>query len=95
VAEVVLNRMASPDFGNTLNGVIYAEGQFRSVPYLEDAEPHQAQYEAIERAIYGPYILPEDVAPYIMPFVMILVIYAADLLIYGAYFAIKNAAVRK
>ena len=61
VAEVVLNRMASPDFGNTLAGVVYAEGQFRSVPYLEDAEPHQAQYEAIERAIYGPYILPEDV----------------------------------
>ncbi len=61
VAEVVLNRMASPNFGNTLKGVIYAEGQFRSVPYLEDAEPHQAQYEAIERAIYGPYVLPEEV----------------------------------
>ena len=61
VAEVVLNRMASPNFGNTLKGVIYAEGQFRSVPYLEDAEPYQAQYEAIERAIYGPYILPENV----------------------------------
>lgn len=61
VAEVVLNRMASPNFGNTLQGVIYAEGQFRSVPYLEDAEPHQAQYEAIENAIYGPYVLPEDV----------------------------------
>ena len=41
------------------------------------------------------YILPEGIAPYIMPFIMILVIYAADLLIYGAYFAIKNAAVRK
>jgi len=61
VAEVVLNRMASGNFGNTLNNVIYAEGQFRSVPYLEDAEPYQAQYEAIERAIYGPYVLPEDV----------------------------------
>ena len=61
VAEVVLNRMASPNFGNTLKGVIYAEGQFRSVPYLEKAEPYQAQYDAIERAIYGPYILPEDV----------------------------------
>ena len=61
VAEVVLNRMASPDFGNTLRGVIYGEGQFRSVPYLEDAEPHQAQYEAIEAAIYGPYVLPEGV----------------------------------
>lgn len=61
VAEVILNRMASADFGNTLKGVIYAEGQFRSVPFLEDAEPYQAQYEAIERAIYGPYVLPEDV----------------------------------
>lgn len=61
VAEVVLNRMASPNFSDTLKGVIYAEGQFRSVPFLEDAEPYQAQYEAIERAIYGPYILPENV----------------------------------
>ena len=41
------------------------------------------------------YILSADVAPYMMPFVMILVIYAADLLIYSAYFVIKNAAVRK
>ena len=61
VAEVVLNRMASPNFADTLKGVIYAEGQFRSVPFLEDAEPYQAQYDAIEAAIYGPYILPEDV----------------------------------
>ena len=61
VAEVVLNRMASEKFGDTLNSVIYAEGQFRSVPYLDEAEPYQAQYDAIERAIYGPYILPEDV----------------------------------
>lgn len=61
VAEVVLNRMASEGFPNSLKGVIYAEGQFRSVPYLEDAEPYQAQYEAIDRALYGPYVLPEDV----------------------------------
>mgnify|MGYP003305809565 CR=1 FL=1 len=61
VAEVVLNRMASPNFGDTLKSVIYAQGQFRSVPFLEDADPHQAQYDAIERAIYGPYVLPEDV----------------------------------
>ena len=61
VAEVVLNRLVSPNFPNTVHDVIYAEGQFRSVPYLDDAEPYQAQYDAIERAIYGPYILPEDV----------------------------------
>ena len=61
VAEVVLNRLASPNFSDTLKGVIYAQGQFRSVPFLKDADPYQAQYEAIERAIYGPYVLPEDV----------------------------------
>ena len=33
VAEVVLNRMASPNFGDTLSNVIYAEGQFRSAPH--------------------------------------------------------------
>lgn len=61
VAEVVLNRMVADGFPNTLHSVIYAEGQFRSVPYLEDAEPYQAQYDAIEAALYGPYVLPTDV----------------------------------
>lgn len=61
VAEVVLNRLVSEDFANTLEAVIYGEGQFRSVPYLKDADPWQAQYEAIEAALYGPSILPMDV----------------------------------
>lgn len=61
VAEVVMNRLASDEFPNTLKSVIYADGQFRSVGFLDDAEPYQAQYEAIDRAIHGPYILPEDV----------------------------------
>lgn len=61
VAEVVLNRMASGNFPNALTDVVYAEGQFRSVPYLEDATPWQVQYEAIETALYGPYVLPTDV----------------------------------
>lgn len=61
VAEVVLNRIASPNFPDDLRDVIYGEGQFRSVNQLPNAEPTQAQYEAIEKAIYGPYILPEDV----------------------------------
>lgn len=61
VAEVVLNRLAADNFQDTLKGVIYADNQFRSVDFLDDAEPCQAQFQAIERAIYGPYILPEDV----------------------------------
>jgi len=61
VAEVILNRMASDKFSDTLRGVIYGEGQFLSVEHLKDAIPWQAQYDALERALYGPYILPEDV----------------------------------
>ena len=61
VAEVVLNRLVSGDFSDSLMGVIYGENQFRSVPYLEDAEPSQAQYEAVEAALYGPNILPMEV----------------------------------
>lgn len=61
VAEVVFNRMISENFGDTLEEVIFAEGQFRSVPYLVNAEPTQTQYDAIEAALYGPYVLPTDV----------------------------------
>lgn len=61
VAEVVLNRLAADNFPDTLKGVIYAEDQFRSTKFLQDAEPTQTQYEAIERALYGPYVLPMDV----------------------------------
>lgn len=61
VAEVVLNRLMSDNFPDNMRDVIYGEGQFRSVSVLDEAEPAQAQYQAIERAIYGPYILPADV----------------------------------
>lgn len=61
VAEVVLNRLAADNFQDTLKGVIYAEGQFRSTAFLEDAEPTQTQYEAVEQALSGPYVLPKDV----------------------------------
>lgn len=36
------------------------------------------------------YMLPETVAPYIMPFVMVLVMLAAVLLVYGIYFALRK-----
>lgn len=61
IAEIVFNRMVSGDFPNTLKGVIYAGGQFRSVGFLEEAAPTQAQYDAIEDAMEGPYVLPIDV----------------------------------
>ena len=61
VAEVVLNRLMSENFPDNLRDVIYGENQFRSVSKLEDAELTQAQYQALEKALYGPYILPMDV----------------------------------
>ena len=61
IAEIVFNRMLSENHPDSLHDVIYAEGQFRTVPFLEDATPWQAQYEAIENALRGPNILPTDV----------------------------------
>lgn len=64
VAEVILNRLASGKFQNSIHNIIYAEGQFPSVDYLYKAKPDYSQYKAIEQAQYGPYILPEDVVFY-------------------------------
>lgn len=61
VAEVVLNRLVSGKFGDTLSEVIYGEGQFRTTPFLKDAEAWQAQYDAIDDALSGPYVLPMNV----------------------------------
>lgn len=66
VAEVVLNRVISPDFPNTVHDVLHeGEGtavpQFSTIVNLDSAEPSAAQYAAIDAALYGPSILPEDV----------------------------------
>ena len=61
VVEVVLNRLSSGRFGADLKAVIYGEGQFRTTPFLKDAEAWQAQYEAIDAALDGPNILPMNV----------------------------------
>ncbi len=61
VAEVVLNRIAAGNFQDSVHDVVYAANQFKSTAFLEDAEPTQTQYEAIEQALYGPYALPIDV----------------------------------
>lgn len=63
VAEVVLNRLASGQFGDTIEQVICGEGQFRAVAdgKLEVATPTQAQYKAIDGALYGTRILPSNI----------------------------------
>lgn len=61
VAEVILNRLNSPDFPNSVRDILYAPDQFRTVSQLDKATPSQTQFKAVERAIYGPYVLPENV----------------------------------
>lgn len=66
VAEVVLNRVISPDFPDNVSDVLHqGEGtavpQFSTIAFLSEAEPTQAQYDAIDAAMCGPSILPVDV----------------------------------
>ena len=61
VAEVVLNRLYAGNFQNSIESIIMAQDQFNSSKFLEDAEPNQTQYEAVERALKGPYVLPMNV----------------------------------
>lgn len=66
VVEVVLNRVISPEFPDTIHDVLHqGEGtkmpQFSTIDNLASAAPADAQYDAINAAMYGPSILPEDV----------------------------------
>lgn len=61
IAEVVLNRVSADNFPNTLQGVLYAPDQFKAVSKIYAAKPTHIQYEAVRRALEGPYVLPEDV----------------------------------
>lgn len=58
VAEVVLNRLVASNFQDSVESIIMAQGQFNSARFLDKAEPIQTQYEAVERALKGPYVLP-------------------------------------
>ena len=64
IAEVVLNRITSGLFGNSLTNLINDESRFVPRKLLKEAKPGQAQYEAIDRALYGPYVLPKEVMFY-------------------------------
>lgn len=66
VVEVILNRVISPDFPDTIHEVLHeGEGtpvpQFSTIGNLAMAEPVAAQYAAIDAALHGSSILPEDV----------------------------------
>ena len=66
VAEVILNRVIHQDFPDSVHEVLHqGEGtavpQFSTIAMLEIAAPTQEQYDAIDAALYGPSILPDEV----------------------------------
>lgn len=58
VAEVVLNRMLSKSFPDTVRGVIFAEDQFTTAKYMSSTTADELQYKMIERALHAPNVIP-------------------------------------
>ena len=63
VAEVVLNRVISTDFPDTVHEVIHQDNpvQFSTAENIGIATPTEAQEAALDAALYGESILPTDV----------------------------------
>jgi len=61
IAEVILNRLVSENFPDNIRSVVYAKDQFRGATQLYRAKPTHIQYEAVRRALEGPYVLDEGV----------------------------------
>ena len=65
VAEVVLNRLVSDQYPNTIRDVIYQTEFYRAVNTMSKwGEESFDPYIAVNTAMYGPYILPEDICFY-------------------------------
>lgn len=61
IAEIILNRLVSDDFPDTIRDIIYAADQFSTTKFLDEAEPGQIQYKAIQCALTRENVLPIDV----------------------------------
>ena len=65
VAEVVLNRMYSDDYPYTIETVIRRSELYRAVSSMSQIrELDPDTRAAVDAAVYGPYILPEDICFY-------------------------------
>lgn len=53
VAEVVLNRVLSDRFPDTVEEVVYQTGQFTPAALIESTTPGEEQYEAVADAVDG------------------------------------------
>lgn len=65
VAEVVLNRMMSDKYPNTIRDIIYGTEFSRAAKTMAKwGEENFDPYMAVDAAMYGPYVLPEDICFY-------------------------------
>jgi len=63
VAEVVMNRVSDPRFPDTVNGVVFQTDpclQFAPSGMIPHTTPQQAQYDAVDEALYGEPVLETD-----------------------------------
>lgn len=61
IAEVILNRVVSQDFPYSVKNVIYKGEYAHRIPRMKRAETAEDIHDAVQAAMYGPYLLPEDV----------------------------------
>ncbi|MBE6935282.1 MAG: cell wall hydrolase [Ruminococcaceae bacterium] len=67
VCEVVLNRVLSDAFPDSVEAVLYAPGQFSPAHLLANTTPGDTQYRAVDEAMDGrETILPENVVYFAM-----------------------------
>ncbi len=65
VAEVVLNRLMSDKYPSTVRDVIWKTEFYRSTAVMSRiGEPGLEPYLAVDAAMYGPYVLPENICFY-------------------------------
>lgn len=55
VVEVVLNRVLSDEFPNTIDDVIYQKNQFSPAKYIETTTPNQLQYDVVDEVLCEIY----------------------------------------
>lgn len=61
LAEVVLNRIADPQYPYLLEQVLRQEDLYSWYSQTGNAQPGIPQYSAVTNAIYGPHVLPTNV----------------------------------
>ena len=65
VVEVVLNRILSPEYPDTVWGILEETELSRAPEVMAQAgEPALEYYLAVDTAMYGPYVLPADICFY-------------------------------